>query len=433
MNDDVERPEVKVLGDVYRFRWLSFCLEAEVSRFVEHRESLVADVLIAVIADGGVRKLIHRSTLNLKAGETRGRLAKQLTERRQDVPWATVLEQLCFLAIDTWQEGKPSIDLRTVDPLARPRWFLRPYLEHGGPTVLFAPGGSGKSYLAMAAAITIASGRSLFGALVGAPGPVLYLDWETDQFTHAERLRAICRGAGIHELPPIYYRHMVGALLEALPAVQRECAELGIVAAIVDSLATARGGEPESAEQTNKAMTGVRGLGLPTLIVDHVSKAVMQAHERSGRLSPFGSIYTENRARNTWSVRRAGEEASDDFVVALIHEKTNNGRYQPRHAYKLAFTNVLDQTGEEHLEAMRLQTWNIADVVEFETELALPQRILNYLRRQEDGTATPEEFAEASGKPLGQIRPRFSELAGKGKIVRLPDRRRYGLMAGDER
>lgn len=429
----IETPEVSGIGDNFRFVWASLAIEAELRRFYQRGDALMADLLIAAISerDGkSVRKLIHRTTINLKAGETRTRLAKYLGERRGDVPWIDVMEQLCFLGADRYEEGEPTIDLRDVDPRERPRWFLYPYLEHGGPTILFGPGGTGKSYLSLAMALTMATGHPVFGRLVGPPVPVLYLDWETDQFTHAERLQALCKGmGGISLTRPIYYRRMVGSLGDQLGAVQREIERLGVGGGVVDSLAAARGGEPESADVTNRTMTAVRSLLIPMLIVDHVSKAVMNTQRGEGRLSPFGSIYTENRARNTWSVRRAGEEGGDEFDIGLVHEKTNNGRYQKRHAFHLSFVNVMDGQGEERPDSASIQAIDIGDVAGFEAELTLAERILRFLREQPDGTGTPEDVAEALGLEKKAVAPRFSELKKRGQLVYLADRKRYGLAA----
>ena len=422
-----------VLGELFRFSWPTLGLEAELSRFVERRDALVAELLIASVglANGhATRRLLHRSNLNLLAAETRGRLAKDLTERVDSVPWRDVLEQLVFLSIERWREGEPTIDLRAVDPDARSRWFVRPYLEYGGPTVLFAPGGSGKSYLASALAITIASGEPLFGQLCARPGPVLYLDWETDEYTHAERLRALCRGADLPALPPVFYRRMSASLAESLPIVQRELGRLGAVAAIVDSLAAARGGEPESAEVTNQSFSAVRAIRVPTVLVDHVSKASMVTPAMgSAHLTPFGSVFTENRARNTWSVHRSGEEDAQEFAVALVHEKTNNGRRERRHAYTLSFTSALDRQGEERLLAARLRPCDLAGVADFEVRLSLAERIMRHLAAQPDGTTDPSEAATVLGVDRQAVAVRLSDLKRRGRVVYLADRRRYALAA----
>lgn len=426
----IETPKVNTIGDAYRFLWPTLGLEAELSRFHERSDALVSEVLIAaaVFEDGkSSRKLLHRSNLNLMAARSRTELANNLLRRREDVDWNALIEQFCFLAIERWRDGDPTIDLRDVDFTQRPRWFIKPYLEYGGPTVLFGPGGTSKSFFALAMAVTVASGRPVVGRLQGPPGPVLYLDWETDEYTHAERLRGICSGVGTAGVPPIFYRHMLGSLSESLPIVQREIARLGVIMTVVDSLAAARGAEPESAEVTNKLFTGIRALCVPALCIDHVSKAAMR-EAGDGRLSPFGSIFCENRARNTWSLRRAGDENSDEFAVAFVHQKTNNGRYQKGHAFHLRFSNVTTDREEERLQSLTIRSCDLADVPELESSQPLHERITSYLARQSEAAATAEAVADALLVDLKTVRARMSQLKSKGTLISLADHR-YGLGA----
>jgi RecA-family ATPase len=78
-------------------------------------------------------------------------------------------------------------------------------------------GGTGKSFFGLALGVTQATGWPVLGELDGEPGPVLYLDWEADEGTHAERLAAITLGADVPEAPAIYYRRMVASLKESAP------------------------------------------------------------------------------------------------------------------------------------------------------------------------------------------------------------------------
>lgn len=426
-------PEVIPVGDAFRFRWPDLLLEADLGRFAEHRDSLTAELVIATVGlDAGgaaVRKLFFRTSLNLLAGETRSRLAKNLAERRPDIPWQKVLEWVCFVGVEKVREGEPTVDLRTVDPDTRPRWFLKPYVEYGGPTVLFAPGGSGKSYLAEAAAVTAASGRNVFGFAPATPGPVLYLDWETDKYTHAARRLAVCRGAGIDpDGVEIHYRRMVTSLMEGLGAVLREVARLGVVFVVLDSLAAARGGEPESADVTTRLFGAVRALTVPALCIDHVTKTQVRGDDTGeGRLSPFGSVMTENRARNTWSVHAAKEEGGTHLDVVLKHQKTNDGAYQKPHGYRLVFESRTDAVGEERIHAVSVTPTDPARMPNFRATLSLPQQILAHLSDTSDGTASVDELAEALGKDRKEIAPRASELKRRGQLVYLNDRQRYGL------
>lgn len=323
--------------DRYRFSWPDIGIEVVLDRIADSRSGLTGEISISSASLG---KLHSPSRFNVLAPQTRATLARQLAERDTFTDWGAVLEQVCALTIQRWREGEPVIDLRDVEPGAA-RWLYEPWIEHGGPTTLFADGGAGKSVLALILAVSIASGEPLLGdGAMSEPVPVLYLDWETSADVHAARLRAICRAAGITE-PVIYYQRMTASLAESAQSLRRRCGEMGAGFVIVDSLGAARSGEPESAESTIKLFNAGRSLGLPWLAIDHVTKNGGETKTR-----PFGSTYTHNLSRLTWSMEQPETEtgAENEITVVLTNRKANNGRLQRRRGYALSFTESEDGT-----------------------------------------------------------------------------------------
>ena len=97
---------------------------------------------------------VYFARLNLLAVAQRASMVRSLAqvpinhrERDERPPWnwEVLLNQLTFQAVMTWRRAGMTVDLDTVPLSAQPAWLLRPYLEYGGPTVLYAQGGSGKS------------------------------------------------------------------------------------------------------------------------------------------------------------------------------------------------------------------------------------------------------------------------------------------------
>jgi hypothetical protein len=91
-------------------------------------------------------------------------------------------------------------------------WLAEPVLAQGRSTALFAPGGTGKSLLALYMAACIATGRKLFGRPVEARN-VLYLDYEMTADDLAERLEQMGFGDDC-DLSRLHY-----ALLPSLPGL----------------------------------------------------------------------------------------------------------------------------------------------------------------------------------------------------------------------
>ncbi len=367
--------------------------------------------------------LLHIGRLNFLALQTRVTLARAL-HARMELDWAGVLEQACFLALRQYREGEPLIDLREVDVGSRPRWLLEPYLEAGGPTILFADGGTGKSMLALAMAMSIATGVSLLGIPRAEPRPVLYLDWEADHYIHAERLNALTMGHGLHIAAPIHYRHQVTSLMEAAPLIRRDVAQLGAGAVIVDSLGAAKGGEPESAAASIGLFTAARSFGVPWIGIDHLVKSA-NGNATTGHARPFGSTYTHNLARVTWGIEQPDDPAPDGpLAVIFTNHKANNGRLLPRRAFELELESSEDG---ERLIRVHIKGRDPATIPSLFDRLPLAQRIVALLRHQYLSTeALTLELGETDSR---QVKARVSELKQKGTILLAPDGR-WGLVSG---
>ncbi len=351
--------------------------------------------------------------------QARKTLCGALAQRDPELDWGAIVEAMCFLARGRYRTGDPAIDMRLMDAAEGPRWLLEPFVERGGPTVLFADGGTGKSLIGLAMAVSIASGHPVLGQPIGEPRAVLYLDFETDPHTLEEHYSAILAGAGITARPPLYYRRQIASLAESAATIRREVAKLGIGFVVVDSLGAARGGEPESADTTIRLFNAARSLGVPWLGLDHVTKA-----NGNNATRPFGSAFTHNLARLTWGADKAQDEGASTTTIALKNHKRNNGRLLPGRAYTVAFESSVD----DRLRAVRFRVADLASVPEFAGRLPLKRQILHELT---GGPVAIADVAEAIGKDIRIVSARIGELEKAGKIVRHEDKR-VALRARDE-
>lgn len=159
--------------------------------------ALWASVELRMGDDPDAIPLVWQSTNLMSPGSIKN-LWRDLREPYPKVPWAEILTQASYTVVGEHLRGGPAIRLADLDPPSGVRWVLEPFVEEGGATILAAAGELGKSYLCLAAAISVATGETLIGDFAPTmKGPVLYLDWETNADTHNYRLRTICAGAGI--------------------------------------------------------------------------------------------------------------------------------------------------------------------------------------------------------------------------------------------
>jgi len=407
-------------GNDYVFTWAGGAIEIRLSHIVEGRGETTAELKASTTLPPSAGCL-EWGRINLTSMSTRTSLAKSLTERLP-FDWQGALLQAAHRAVQARRVGEPTVDLTQVSA-RETRWLLWPFVEYGGPTVLFADGGTGKSVLALMMAYSVASGRPLLGNPQGPPQNVLYLDWETDAQTHAERLRAIHNAFAFGTDPPaVYYKRMSGSLAESAAQIQAEVARLKVALVVVDSLSLAvGGGMPLEESATATAFFGAASqIEACMLASSHISKATASNAANSGqKATPFGSAFFRNAARSAWYVESLQEEGANESVLRFEHVKSNNGRYQRQRGYRLTFENVGDE-GNERLAGIRLSPVELTEVPEFAKKLTWAQRISRILATE--GKLSTSQVAEELGE---ENRKRVSNELGKlqqaGRIVRLPD------------
>lgn len=281
-----------------------------------------------------VNGILHSARFNLSSATTRASLAKILAGRTpgfEDMDWADALEALCLFVDEAETKGEPVVGIgQPVVEREHGRYALDPLVTAHVASLLYGPGGAGKSVLALAGALSIAVGREIIPGIPPAiKGPVLYLDWETDAYVVNERLWALCRGAKI-EPANVSYRRCNRPLADDAEELSALVAELGVVYLVIDSCGPAMGTSGEygdANESTLRLFEAIRHIGVTTQIVDHVSKQEMRS--KSGRVTgllPYGSIYKVNLARAAWELRNGTTENDDDLRISLFNTKANDAR-----------------------------------------------------------------------------------------------------------
>jgi hypothetical protein len=407
--------EVTREGDDFRFHWSSFKVDIALSRLRDAGDGVQSEITIT--REGWP---IHWSRLNLASLSAREGLVTKLNRTRPTIPWRELLEEACRETTRHYRAGAPTVELVPQRGLIERRLVDKLVVDKD-INVLFADGGSGKSLLALALAIAVRTGRTLPGGLIPRRhGAVLYLDWESCQEEHEERLAGLLTGLNIRGPVPIAYRKMVSALADDAVVVRQEVARVGAVLVIVDSLVPACGAEPETADATIRAFAALRSCGVASLVLAHVNKA--QADAR-GPGRPFGSVYVQNLPRNVWELRKVEESPEETLTVGLYHRKTNRGRLLP--PFGLQFRDDGDRTV-------------IADA-EVTANASLRERAglsYNVKATLRSGARTVPQLAEELEASEDSVRKTLNRLAKNGSVVRIenaesaPGRQvRWGLPA----
>jgi hypothetical protein len=331
----------------YFLTWPAQQIEITFTKLKHRSSDTTADVLIVCHLPGINLRDGHVSMgrQNLSAPKGRMDFAKSLQARVKDerIDWQDVIEQAFVAVLVAESKGEPIVDIDGFDePPEFRSYALDPVAPRGETTVLFAPGGSGKSYAALALALSVQLGIEIIPGIPPAiTGPVLYLDWETNAKTVKTRIRKIAGGMGF-DPPRIAYRRCLAPLADDAEQLSTEIAKRGIVLVVIDSAGAAIGSQGEYGDANEGALKffeAIRVLGsdLTVIVIDHVAKPGPIRKGQQPNQNPYGSVYKVNAARSVWSL---GEIArgEDDVTCALRHTKVNDSKMYRPISYRLVWS-----------------------------------------------------------------------------------------------
>lgn len=412
-------PTVARDGETYVLTWDDGAARIEVARIRDTHGDTTGEIKVS--AGLPPRKgCIEWGRINLSAIPTRTNMARTLAERAPGFDWQGALLQTATIVVAAIRRGAPGVDLKDVPPREGSRWVIWPYVELGGPTVLYAKGESCKSVLALGMALSLATGQPVVGTPKVPPLRSLYLDWETDAETHAERLRAMVdANLFATDVPSIHYHRMTAPLVEAAVDLKAEIQEKRIGFVVADSLTYALGSDVNDASAVASFYMAARLLSVPFLGITHVRK---DAGNDGSETTPFGSIYWNNGARIVWEAEALKEEGSSIVRVRLQHRKGNNVRRQMQHGYNLDFRNVGPE--DDELVGLTVKSLDLTTVPEFAARLTWKRRLEGSLSH---GAKPLAEIADELGEPnTDKLSTALSRAFKAGYVTHLPDGR-WGL------
>lgn len=352
---------------------------------------------------------LHRASFNFSSSTARERLAKQLKDRARSgdtIPWSDYLEEFCAAVLEADRSGLPVVTVGRLPAQDAEGYLINPFLPEGKSTIVYAAGGTGKSYLAVLCATAVATGTDILGWTVK-QGNVLYLDWETDAHEVDERLKRVALGLGLAEPPEILYRACAGPLDYMAEDLAQVCATNQVKLVIVDSIGMASGTSREGStaeESAIRLFSALRHLNATVLAIDHVTGE--DAAKTGAIHKPYGSIYKVNLARSVWELKGQLAETGQTGHQALFHRKVNKGQLQPAIGLSVAH-------GEREVVYKReqIQDEGLAQ------GLSQTARVIRVL---EGGSKSVQDLAEETQISEQSIRVVLSRGRGQ-QFTKLPD------------
>ena len=297
------------------------------------RRKLEFWVLLSVLwrpdPDKKPRSLITKKRLNLRSVSGTAEVVRYL-KGQVDRDWAGRVEVVSGLTDMHYQAGEPMVWLHDLPYPGPVSYLADPLLELEEHNILFADGGSTKSFLALAMCLSYYAGKSLIpGVSVNGQGRSLYLDWETSK--NAQRRRFAQFVGNAEKTGGVAYKRMHTPLVDTADEITALVSEHKFGLVICDSASMASGGEIMDEVAVAAFFLACRRFGTTVCTLAHVPKH--GDHDR-----PIGSTYWYNQARVVWELVKDQTEGDSLARLDLIQHKGNNDKQHRPFGLELDFS-----------------------------------------------------------------------------------------------
>jgi hypothetical protein len=238
-------------------------------------------------------------------------------------------------------------------------WIIKDFLPSKIVAALIAAGGTGKSYLAMHIAVSVASGSSLFGKFIPTkPAKVVFISGEDDETELKRRLHAVTQGiptalkntiiSNLHFIDfadafelftqkPASGEVQITNVPLRLVATIKQLAGEAVDFIILDPVSRFRGGEENSASDTTRFVQSLQylrdHLGASVLALHHVNKGARvngtsqnNARGSSAFIDGVRLVYELNALSDAEIEKAYGKQVIMPRVLTLSCVKSNYGK-----------------------------------------------------------------------------------------------------------
>lgn len=350
---------VNGVGDIsmaFRPNGLNAHIEVLASRIDSQSTGIHAHIKVMHVTTMTGRKstILPSTAINLSNDTARSALAKSLRLKRAEYDWVDIIDKTAIAVGQTIESDGQVVDVKHVETsMGIKNWLFEPLLEYGEHAVVYSHGGVGKSLLAGACVLSVATGRAFISGMTPHASGVasLYLDWEDSEQSYASRLHRMAEGMGV-EMPAglCHYMHMKYMLEDQLESVRREIDSRGIELVIVDSIGAAVGdiNKPDTA---TRYQSMVHALNCAVLSITHVSKAGWQTESETPE--PIGSVYFMNGPRAAFFLAGDDNGEFDSKEHVLVQTKSNSGALGRPIGYKASYGSHTGAIAFEHAYPFR--------------------------------------------------------------------------------
>ena len=295
-------------------------------------------------------------------------LNRRMKDRAWDARLALVEEKINAVV----EIGEDLVDLSVIENPPPAQYSVWPFLEHGEHNIIAADGGSTKSFMAMALAVSYSYKLSVI------PGtttpleskPTLYLDYESSSTTQAWRRRQLLEGMSVAEQAgKIFYKKMYSPIQDASTELYDIIHSRDIGLVIIDSGSRAVGGETSTESMVIPYFNAVASWGVTILTIAHKAK------DRESK-GPAGVAQWWNQARNYWELVKDQTPGQKEVHLSCRHDKANDESLHNPLSFRLEFG--------DHIKYHPMDAPVSTDIM---SQLPLATQVSDYLLNNPQSTA----------------------------------------------
>ncbi len=325
--------------------------------------------------------------------------------------------------IDPGEQALPGARRFDVEPLSfflqrapeKVEWLIEPFIPKGGMALISGDPGAGKTWLALDAAISVASGRDWLGRYRTAQGPVILIDEETTHAGLSSRMNMLLVGTG--DKPddlPIFIALRQGLNLSDSRQAERLAGVIDRVRpalVVFDPFAEMHDGSENSADEVARVFRTMREAGRP-----HDPAFLVIHHNRKNDEMYRGSSHIEATLDTRLSV-----SALEGGITKVKHTKARYSDKLSAFAVKREITDemahlTLIELPSDATESERGRTGPAVDRAVHEIE-----EFLTWKRGQLVPKADLLAALEPEGIKPASVDAALRRLEGQGKVIRKPD------------
>ena len=339
------RPTINKKGTIIDVSFVDIGLYFRAERISESLERISGAIPVSmdITSDRGVRReRILWSRASLLDDRSKDAFVQSLEHATEDkslrpISYDEVTSEAFGCIISAHREGESVEELTNMSTATGRVFHLRPLLLSKVPNLIWAQGGSFKSYFAQLCCVMTDRGYSDFGMHVKSPAKCLYLDYEESLDTFHRRIMAIQRGLGFPnpETSGILWKKMYQPFASSIEEISKIIRDRQIEFVVIDSMNPALGGMSIDSQSVEKFFEALGVLNTTSLILDHANRS----HESNASGTPaiYGSAFKYNRSRMVYEIRKKQESLSGEIQVVLYHRKTNDFKIQSPRGFNIKF------------------------------------------------------------------------------------------------